>query len=142
MKLQKGFTLVELMVVAAIIGILAAIAIPAYGSYVTRGKITEATSNLLSMRVQIENYYMDTTPHTYVGFPCTAPANVKYFTFTCPTLGTNAYTITATGIPAQGMGGYSYTIDQANQHQTTDFPAEVVAGVPVVNCWRTKPGTC
>jgi prepilin-type N-terminal cleavage/methylation domain-containing protein len=48
-KMQKGFTLVELMITVLIIGILASLAIPAYGKFTTRAKLSEAPSNLAAL---------------------------------------------------------------------------------------------
>lgn len=53
MKAQKGFTLIELMIVVAIIGILAAIALPAYQDYTTRAKVTEVILAASSARTAI-----------------------------------------------------------------------------------------
>jgi len=52
-SVQKGFTLIELMIVVAIIGILAAIAIPAYQDYTVRAKITEGLSLASSAKVSV-----------------------------------------------------------------------------------------
>ena len=139
-----GFTLIEVLIVVAIVGILAAIAIPNYSSYVMRGKIQEATTNLLGMRTKLEQYFDDN--RTYVG-ACAAgtvaplPTGLKYFTITCPTLTQTTYTVQAEGGITGGdrsMAGFTYTIDQANSHLTPAVPSGW--GSAPVNCWVVNKG--
>ncbi|MDD5384642.1 MAG: type IV pilin protein [Gallionella sp.] len=128
MKTQKGFTLVELMIVVVIIGILASFAMPAYNDYVTRGKLVEGTSALSDGRVKMEQFFQDN--RTYVGG--TAPANTTNFTYAASNLSTATYTITATG--RNGLSAFIYTIDQANA-KTSNTPWGNGA-----TCWIMKKG--
>ena len=56
-KKQQGFTLIELMIVIAIIGILSAVALPAYQDYTVRAKISECLSRLAEAKTSISEYY-------------------------------------------------------------------------------------
>ena len=69
-KAQKGFTLIELMIVIAIVGILAAIALPAYQDYIVRSKMSEAVAALAEAKTTVAEYVastgaLATTPASY-----------------------------------------------------------------------------
>ncbi|MET0962625.1 MAG: type IV pilin protein [Noviherbaspirillum sp.] len=137
----SGFSLIELMVTVAIVGILAAVAVPAYSDYVTRGRIPEATANLAVKRVQMEQYFQDNK--TYAGSPgADAPGCVsdsttsRFFTFGCSTAATaSMFTIEAVG--AGPMTGFTYTIDQSNVKKTSTVPTGWTGSD---TCWVTKKG--
>ena len=61
-QLQKGFTLIELMIVVAIIGILAAIALPAYQDYTNRAKVSEVVLAASKCKSSVAEYYQTVTP--------------------------------------------------------------------------------
>jgi type IV pilus assembly protein PilE len=140
-----GFTLIEVMIVVAIVGVLAAIALPNYADYVKRSKIIEATSALSDVRVRYEQYFLDQRRY---GGACAdfklkgAWPQPKAFTITCPTETDIAYTLKATGNAAEGMSGFEYEIDQANVKKS-NITATGWSNPSVNNCWTIrKDGSC
>src|SRR5262245_4987788 len=92
-KVQQGFTLIELMIVVAIIGILAAIAIPAYQDYTIRAKVSEPMTFADAAKVSVSEYFQT------VG---SMPANVGAAGFsTAPSQYVAAYTYSATATQAK-----------------------------------------
>jgi type IV pilus assembly protein PilA len=139
-KAQQGFTLIELMIVVAIIGILAAIAIPAYQDYVTRSKWAKALSGVEAMKLAVGECMND---HGGSADSCDTIATdlVPYGITTVPsgaavessvvTLGTGG-AITITG-PADGSLGFSTgtTACAMTLTPTLQTGAGVIAWVPV-----------
>lgn len=138
---EAGFTLIEVMIVCVIVAVLAAIALPSYTDFVRRGKIVEATSGLSEARQRMEQYFLDN--RTYTGGCAGAVAAVKglrAFKLSCPSESATAYTLQAAGVAAEGMGGFTYSIDEAANKATTAVPA---GWTKSATCWTTrKDGTC
>jgi type IV pilus assembly protein PilE len=127
----RGFTLIELMIVVAVVAILAAIALPSYSDYVRRGRVPQATNALSAARVQLEQFFQDTRDYSAAGGPCNPgpPATSQDFAYVCGNLTATTYTITATG--AGTMAGFTYTINQNNAKATTATPSWGTSA----NCW-------
>ena len=136
MSKQSGFTLVELMVTVAVIGILAAIASPSYAGYVFRSKIPVGLASLLAYQARMEQAYQDTG--TYGSTACSAAIpSVANFEFTC-SLAAGGQSFTAQVVGTNSLAGVSYSLDQDGNHFTLAHPY----GVPTTNCWTIRGGTC
>ena len=123
---QRGFSLIELIVAIAIIGILTSLTVPSYRDSLRRGYVEEATALLSSGRIAVEQYYLDN--RTYVAVPC--PAGSNHFTITC-TAPATTYRLTATGNGS--VAGFVYTINQDDVRTSS-------GGWGSGNCWIVRSG--
>ena len=94
-KVQQGFTLIELMIVVAIIGILAAVAIPAYQSYTARAQVAEAVQLMDGLKADTADYFQNNGTLVGYSIPTSATTAGKYTNLVAiSTAGTAAGAIT------------------------------------------------
>ena len=126
-KVQKGFTLIELMIVVAIIGILAAVAIPAYQDYTIRARVTEGLSLASAAKLNVAEFA--------AGGSNIAVATGYATGYTAPGASTNVSNIVIT--PATGQITISYTarvaVAAANSLTLNPFTGTEAAPVALVS---------
>ena len=132
MKYQKGFTLIELMIVVVIVAILASIAVPSYQAYIRRGKLAEASATLSTWQMKMEHAYPDNGQYLC---PAAIGATTN-FTYACTVPTNQTFKITASGKGT--VADAVYTIDQAGNHVTVSFTGHSANAA----CWLVSGSEC
>lgn len=119
---RSGFTLIEMMMVVALIAILAAVALPAYNGYVNRSKIKTAQADLVALSLNIENHYQRKLSYPTAdyadtaalkgAFPGWVPASsTSEFAFSTTGSAATTYKVVATGTSG-GINGCVISLDK------------------------------
>ena len=129
----NGFTLIELMVAVAILGILVSVALPSYQKYIVKSRRAEAMAELSKAQTTLERCYA--ANFTYAG-TCSPPASTTtpngFYTITSTGSATTyTFTATASGIQAADTSCFTMSIDQASQKSAAD-----TGGTPQPQCWN------
>jgi type IV pilus assembly protein PilE len=136
-----GFTLIELLVTIAIIGILGTYAWPSYVDYIRRGRIAEATGQLSTLRISMEQYYQDNRNYG-TGTSCgIAMPAAGQFSYVCQLQdGGQGFVIAASGNRGS-VSDFTYQIDQNGLRRTMALPAGW--GTVPQDCWiASRRETC
>ena len=146
-RLARGFTLIEVMIVVAIVAILAAVAIPSYRDYILRGQLVDGTTLLASFRANMERYYQDNRRYTAVSATIVPPCDPTV-AVALRTQGNFVVSCTATDGPPQrflitatGSGSvlnFNYTVTESDVRATPSVGAAGWNTSPT--CWITKKG--
>jgi type IV pilus assembly protein PilE len=127
-----GFTLVELMIAIAIIGLLTALAVPGYREHVRRGAVEEAMAELSRGQVAVEQYFLDNRSYANLNADGRCPAGTTRFPITCSNLSGTTYTMTANG--TGNVSGFVYSINQQGVRASSGSWGSSAG------CWIIKKG--
>ena len=139
----RAFTLIETMIVVAIVATLATIAVPGYASYVQRSRILEASARLSDAAVRMHEHFLDERTFVDASGGCAiappASAAADAFALTCAATGAT-FVYTATGRADKGMSAFAYAIDETGARTTISVPSDWVRSA---DCWTMRAdGTC